>query len=790
MSGSNRKMHDREPGIGETGRRVGPLRRLGDRVLPPNSKRRLMLGILRRLLARPRDAARHVNLAAVRSFLHYLRTLDPSRIEELVAATLAPQPAIGVPDGEPNACLVRMATAGGGPAATPARGEPVDIVMPVRDAGEQTSASIASILAHSDNCRLILVNDAGSDAPVAPLLDRVRGVAQRNVEVVVRHGERPRGFAATLSAALASTRHHFVVLGAAVEVPPGWLDRLFAPILAAPDRVATVIPFGNARGAGGFPEPYRDNELFKGLTVAELDAHCRSHAAEPVEIACATGVCVAFNRTAVERVGLPAGEDRGAERDAACAWSLRAAEAGFRHVLAPNLFVGCADVGARAEEGQTRPPGREPGRADLPPDQPRAIREALTVMIDARTKGAVRRVAILDVDMTGGGTIYSAALAEHLRDAGMDLVHCKYNFRQECLKVRVESACQARSLVLPRAATEALPALWSFLGVDFVIVNELFSWPDPAGTMERLATGAVPYLSLVHDFFMICPSWFLMNKKGKFCDLPADPAECAACLRGNLFSGHRDVYGSRLDDLAAWRAGVRTFLARAQRVVCFSGSTAGLLARIYPELSNVAVQEHAVPNRERLVWRQRRFDGTGTLNLGIIGNLLHVKGEKVVRQLVDSSRFRALPVRLKVFGASPVYPAGFTTPDGKMTVLGGYRQEELPELLEREGIAAVLIPSVWPETFSYTTSEAILLGYPVICFNIGAQAARVTRYRCGIVIDDISANGLLTAIEEILRHPALVEGLSRNARDYLPPPAGEHFGALVRIISAHAPKEA
>ena len=64
-------------------------------------------------------------------------------------------------------------------------------------------------------------------------------------------------------------------------------------------------------------------------------------------------------------------------------------------------------------------------------------------------------------------------------------------------------------------------------------------------------------------------------------------------------------------------------------------------------------------------------------------------------------------------------------PDGKLFVHGKYSRPQLPGLLEKYGVSVILIPSVWPETFSFTTSEALLLGYPVICFDIGAQAERV-----------------------------------------------------------------
>ena len=42
--------------------------------------------------------------------------------------------------------------------------------------------------------------------------------------------------------------------------------------------------------------------------------------------------------------------------------------------------------------------------------------------------------------------------------------------------------------------------------------------------------------------------------------------------------------------------------------------------------------------------------------------------------------------------------------------------------------------SICPETYCYTASEAILLGYPVLAFSIGAHSERVEKYDCGWVL--------------------------------------------------------
>jgi glycosyltransferase involved in cell wall biosynthesis len=37
-------------------------------------------------------------------------------------------------------------------------------------------------------------------------------------------------------------------------------------------------------------------------------------------------------------------------------------------------------------------------------------------------------------------------------------------------------------------------------------------------------------------------------------------------------------------------------------------------------------------------------------------------------------------------------------------------------------VGLCLLPSIWPETFSYVTQELMSLGVPLVCFDLGAPA--------------------------------------------------------------------
>lgn len=67
-------------------------------------------------------------------------------------------------------------------------------------------------------------------------------------------------------------------------------------------------------------------------------------------------------------------------------------------------------------------------------------------------------------------------------------------------------------------------------------------------------------------------------------------------------------------------------------------------------------------------------------------------------------------------------------------MLVGYRLEDLPNLVARHGIGAWLIPSLWPETFSYVTQESLATGLPCIGFDLGGQGDALRRAGNGHVV--------------------------------------------------------
>jgi glycosyltransferase involved in cell wall biosynthesis len=88
-------------------------------------------------------------------------------------------------------------------------------------------------------------------------------------------------------------------------------------------------------------------------------------------------------------------------------------------------------------------------------------------------------------------------------------------------------------------------------------------------------------------------------------------------------------------------------------------------------------------------------------------------------------------------------------------ITGQYQPAEAVELIMRQQASLAWLPSIWPETWGYTLTEAWQAGLDVLVFDIGATAERIRRtgrgWICPLGISAKALNNRLLA----LRPPAL-----------------------------------
>lgn len=245
-----------------------------------------------------------------------------------------------------------------------------------------------------------------------------------------------------------------------------------------------------------------------------------------------------------------------------------------------------------------------------------------------------------------------------------------------------------------------------------------------------------PVILVVHDFFYLCPTFHLVDRDGRFCGICPAGKENTACLHN-----HPYLYSSfDAEGLRSQREHFRRLLPRIDLLIFPSRTAQRIFTDFYP-LGDTAYRiiPHGSP-LEKSASRQAVVE-EGPLKVALLGTLSPHKGRRAFEQIVS---------RLQGDEKIRFYHYGDETPAGLPLVSRGrYSRHAIVELIRQDAIDLILLLSSWPETFSYTLSEAIAAGVPVIVPNIGALGERVEESGTGwtIAVDDVS--GCCTLLRQL-----------------------------------------
>ncbi len=242
---------------------------------------------------------------------------------------LPPRPRLPDPDAE-----TRIEIAVG----VPGDHEDSVIIVPVFNAPAAVARCLTSLRQYTPTgARLLLIDDASTDAGIAPLL----AMASTWPNVRVLRNECNLGFTATVNRGLRECGDDadVVLLNADTEVGPGWLAGLRQAAWARPDH-ATATAVSNNAGAFSVPELERDNPVPQAWSFADASRCLLQQAGHLYpELPTGNGFCMYIRHDARREVGLLDAEafprGYGEEND----WCQRAAALGWRHVIAGNVFV-------------------------------------------------------------------------------------------------------------------------------------------------------------------------------------------------------------------------------------------------------------------------------------------------------------------------------------------------------------------------------------------------------------------------------------------------------------------
>lgn len=365
----------------------------------------------------------------------------------------------------------------------------------------------------------------------------------------------------------------------------------------------------------------------------------------------------------------------------------------------------------------------------------RQVMEALPLHWHEQLQAAAEPGVQLVVDhrLGGGANHYRQELVEGWLDRGGCVLVLTYHLAG--LQPMLQLFSQQGEERVGLSDWGQLPGLLQGFTLQRITYNTAVSLAEPetlAAVLLRLQQEHGAELRvLLHDFYLVCPSHFLLNAEGQFCGIPGQ-SHCAQCLPSNRY-GFTSLFGG---DVRRWRQIWGPVLQAADAIVAFSNDSVQQLRHAYQEWPDgtdwlqgkpIQVRPHGPGNLPQRTITPHQSD---SLVIGIVGQIGHHKGAAVVQQLAAAIAAAGGAERICVIGSveAPV--------DGRIVrQTGPYRREQLAEWIEQSGANVMLFPSIWPETFSYVVQELMALELPLACFNLGAPAERIQHYARGVVLD-------------------------------------------------------
>lgn len=170
-------------------------------------------------------------------------------------------------------------------------------------------------------------------------------------------------------------------------------------------------------------------------------------------------------------------------------------------------------------------------------------------------------------------------------------------------------------------------------------------------------------------------------------------------------------------------------------------------------------------------------------NFALAGRLVEVKGAQVAVRALRRLHDEGIEARLDIAGAGDQRKAletliGDSGLEGYAQLLGQLTHAQLFDLLQRS--TALLVPSLFEETFCQVAAEAAQAGLPVLASRIGALPEVVVDGTTGLLFPPGDDHALSILMLRLLREPGLARQLGDAARRQ----SGERF-ALGTMIDRY-----
>ncbi|ORX23123.1 hypothetical protein BVF91_07510 [Thermoanaerobacterium sp. PSU-2] len=652
----------------------------------------------------------------------------------------------------------------------------VDIIVPVYNAYEDLIECINSInIAKTNfNYRIIIINDNSTDNRIENFLQNLK-----INNYIILNNEVNLGFVKSVNKGMKYSSNDVILLNSDTIVTDYWIDKLVEKGYSNP-YIATVTPYTNNGTICSIPKFLNDNNIPDGYTANEYaNLIERISIRKFIEIPTAVGFCMFIKREVLEKVGYFNEDDFGKGYGEENEFCMRAKYKGYIHTICDYCFIQHKGSMSFKEDKLKYIKKNLNKLNELYPEYDLTIKEFIentdlkniaeyiSFHSDLKVNKKYNILYLIhndvydDIKHPIGGTEY------HVKDIIENSDKTKYNFF---------ILFAEKNIIYLRIINDKINKIFKFFISEQLKINTFYNFEFfdilkniithfdinllhiqhlrdlPITTISSIK-GFFKYLPIivtVHDYFPIDPTVNLLDIKNEFCNAKIDKKKCSKCLEQRL--------GLRFEILDSWRNTFKSELSLANLIITPSYSAKNYLINILgiPD-ENIVVIEHGINLNSDLILERNSINLIkNKLNIAFIGGLAPYKGSGIVFQILDYFKNNN-NIQFYVFGNLGDKKLEYFN-SKNLYKFGRYKREEIIRLLKNFNIDLVIIPSICPETYSYTLSEAWAAKIPTICFNIGATGERAKCNKIGWVIDrPFNSNSIINIIESVIENKEILD---------------------------------
>lgn len=303
----------------------------------------------------------------------------------------------------------------------------------------------------------------------------------------------------------------------------------------------------------------------------------------------------------------------------------------------------------------------------------------------------------------------------------------------------------------------------------------------PIGLIRSIQQRRIPFVITLWDFWWVCANaQLLTNYSQQVCDGPQLYLNCARCALARVNYDWFWPAAVPAVALLAWRNRVlRQVMKAASRLIAPTAFVHHWYAKHNVPTDRLQVIQPGLENLCVSSQLEERSDGR--VRFAYIGGLSRQKGIHVLVQAFGGVRGTA---ELWIAGDEAFDP-GYVAELRDQAVpavrfLGRLTREDVWKTLAQ--VDAVVVPSLWYETFSFAVSEAFAAGKPVVASRLGPLADRVRHGVDGLLLNPGDVCAWQEALQRLVNEPDLLAHLRSNVR---PPVTLDEHVAEIKSLYAN-----